>query len=241
MKHFLRHGPWKNFKDYLRFSSGWYNFAWSFSKWDKLGLMPRRGAWVAETTGLLNQHTSNCITGSNPVLSAETVPNFGTVFFFTPCTEITENYIFRKKCNFFSKFIRGTFAEYVFITYICTNDWLFEMLKKNIRFLYGEIGSLLNCRAGQLAPRVRIPSSPPRWKPRGDNDRSNPAGSNTCRIFSFLGYGQNQRGKGSETGSRVSKSLPKDLTPDQVTICPELSYLQPNMAERIYRDKKRSQ
>lgn len=160
MKHFLRHGPWKNFKDYLRFSSGWYNFAWSFSKWDKLGLMPRRGAWVAETTGLLNQHTSNCITGSNPVLSAETVPNFGTVFFFTPCTEITENYIFRKKCNFFSKFIRGTFAEYVFITYICTNDWLFEMLKKNIRFLYGEIGSLLNCRAGQLAPRVRIPSSP---------------------------------------------------------------------------------
>ena len=45
-----------------------------------------------------------------------------------------------------------------------------------------------------------------------------------------MGYCQNQRGQGSKTGSRVSKSLPEDLTPYQVTICPEVSYLQPNMA-----------
>ncbi len=60
-------------------------------------------------------------------------------------------------------------------------------------------------------------------------------------FFLFWGYRQKQREKGTETGSRVSKSLPEGSAPAQVTICPELSYLQPNMAERIYRDKKRSQ
>ena len=78
-----------------------------------------------------------------------------------------------------------------------------------------ETTGLLNRRAGQPAPRVRISSSPPSSEPTGGNKTTNPARQILAGFFLFQGMAENSL---KPVPEQVAE--PENLRSRQATIYP---------------------